>query len=220
MIFSIPLLLVFAATLRLLQLLRNIYNARTRQQSAFAAARCMRTLVVLGSGGHTTEMLSLIDSLEATKYSPMLYCKASSDTTSLQRLQQSKTYMNQVKTTASSISVYDVPRAREVGQSYLTSVWTTLHAQLCAFQLVHRIQPRLIICNGPGTCLPICLAAVTLRYLGLLSVEIVFCESLCRVESLSMTGKVLYRFVDVFLVHWPELQLKYAKSRRVKVFVP
>jgi beta-1,4-N-acetylglucosaminyltransferase len=174
--------------------------------------------VVLGSGGHTTEMLSLVQALRMEEaddrhptYSPIVYCKASSDTTSVAQLQQQLTKLS-TTTTQTKFPVHDIPRARHVGQSYVSSVWTTLRAQLYALHLVWQLAPRLVLCNGPGTCVPICLAALWFRYLGLLRVEIVFCESLCRVRTLSLTGKLLYFWADVFLVHWDELQAQYPRT--------
>lgn len=57
----------------------------------------------------------------------------------------------------------------------------------------------------PGTCLPICLAGFALRFLGLKRVRVVFVESLCRVHSLSLTGRLLYYLADRFVVQWPGL---------------
>lgn len=129
-----------------------------------------------------------------------------------------------------------VPRSRAVGQSWLTTPFTTLHALGASLWLVLRLRPDLVVCNGPGgcvhpeatkfihaltthiphashfpnppstgTCLPICLAAYALRFLGLLPVRVVFVESLCRVQSLSLTGRLLYYLADRFVVQWPGL---------------
>ncbi|KAG6784863.1 hypothetical protein POTOM_010573 [Populus tomentosa] len=49
-------------------------------------------------------------------------------------------------------------RSREVGQSYLTSVGTTL-AMSHALWLMIRIRPQVVLCNGPGTCVPLCIIA-------------------------------------------------------------
>ena len=43
-----------------------------------------------------------------------------------------------------SARVRTIPRSREVGQSYLTSVWTTLVALWMAFVVVYQEQPRLV----------------------------------------------------------------------------
>lgn len=68
-----------------------------------------------------------------------------------------------------------------------------------------------------GTCIPVCVAAFTLRFLGLGSScsRTVFCESFCRVKSLSLSGRIMYLLADRFVVHWPELLLKYPRAEYV-----
>jgi beta-1,4-N-acetylglucosaminyltransferase len=158
-------------------------------------------LIVLGSGGHTAEMLKLLPALKSNRYSPRHYVAADTDTTSEKRAKA----RNELPQDA---VIHRVSRSREVGQSYLSAVVPTAGALLQSFLLLLRLKPRLILCNGPGTCLPICLAAAILRFFGLLpDLKIVFVESVCRVKSLSMTGKLLYksRIADRILVQWEEL---------------
>lgn len=51
--------------------------------------------------------------------------------------------------TPSDVSVEVVPRSREVGQSYVTSVFTTLYALLFAARMVLRHRPQLVrICSS------------------------------------------------------------------------
>uniref|UniRef100_A0A663MHN2 UDP-N-acetylglucosamine transferase subunit ALG14 n=1 Tax=Athene cunicularia TaxID=194338 RepID=A0A663MHN2_ATHCN len=69
-----------------------------------------------------------------------------------------------------------------------------------------------ILCNGPGTCVPVCISALLLGLLGIKRVIIVYVESICRVETLSLSGKILYYFSDYFIVQWPDLKKKYPKS--------
>ena len=59
-----------------------------------------------------------------------------------------------------------------------------------------------------GTCVAICYAAFLLRFLGLSDSHIVFVESVCRVQKLSLTGRLLYPIADKFLVQWPQLLQK------------
>lgn len=44
--------------------------------------------------------------------------------------------------------------------------------------------------------------------------RIVYVESIARVESLSLSGKVLYhtRMADAFFVQWPHLQQRFPRS--------
>jgi hypothetical protein len=49
-----------------------------------------------------------------------------------------------------------------------SQVWTTLLACCHALDVVASTRPKLVLVNGPGTCLPLCLAAVALETLCLL----------------------------------------------------
>ena len=104
-----------------------------------------------------------------------------------------------------------IPRSREVGQSFLSSVPSTLRAAASGTLVLLRVRPQLLLCNGPGTCLPVAVVARVLTLLRILDVRLFFVESFCRTESLSLTGKVFYRLglADRFVVHWPELKERY-----------
>ena len=97
-------------------------------------------------------------------------------------------------------------------QSYFTSVFSTLAALRDAFAIIHNRRPQLIVCNGPGTCVPICYIAYLFRLFGIYKPKIIFVESFCRVHSLSLSGRLLYPIADGFVVHWPELKSKYPKA--------
>mmetsp|Transcript_19466 Transcript_19466/g.48496 ORF Transcript_19466/g.48496 Transcript_19466/m.48496 type:complete len:184 (+) Transcript_19466:214-765(+) len=118
--------------------------------------------------------------------------------------------------------VYRIPRSREVGQSYSSSVLTTLRSFFFALWLVGiQVQPDLVLVNGPGTCLPIAVSAFFFRIIGWKTgTKIVFVESFCRVNSLSLTGKLLYPIADLFAVCWEQLQEKYPRTYLVTSFIP
>lgn len=167
-------------------------------------------------------MLLMTKHLSRSLYRPIHYCKASTDSTSLDRL---RTAMQPQESTASSKNddffIHDIPRSREVGQSYASSIATTLYAFGFAMVLVARLRPKLLLCNGPGTCIPLCAAVFLFRVLGVLpNCRIVFCESYCRVQTLSLTGKLLYHnLADLFVVHWKELKEKYPNTVLTSTFV-
>jgi beta-1,4-N-acetylglucosaminyltransferase len=114
-----------------------------------------------------------------------------------------------------------IPRSREVKQSYLTSIWTTLVAFWACFPLIWRERPRVILANGPGTCLPVCVVAWLLATLRLVpKCDIVFIESAARVHRLSLSGWLLLRLrlCALFVVQWPELAEAYASATLVSLF--
>jgi beta-1,4-N-acetylglucosaminyltransferase len=93
-----------------------------------------------------------------------------------------------------------------VGQSYATAVVSTLRGFASSAALLLRERPSLVLVNGPGTCLPVAVLAAALSRLRLIPpCRVVFVESICRVKSLSLTGKLLYRVADRVLVQWQEL---------------
>ncbi|KNC82956.1 hypothetical protein SARC_04778 [Sphaeroforma arctica JP610] len=108
-----------------------------------------------------------------------------------------------------------IPRSREVGQSYVSSVVTTLRSQLSCLPLVLDIEPGLVLGNGPGTCVPIFFVCFALRFLGLRNnTKLMYVESVARVKNLSLTGKIIYKLglCDNFLVQWPTLAMKYPRA--------
>lgn len=169
------LLLVLMLLIRTIIVLSTIQRNRASLQNRPLCTTPIKTLVVLGSGGHTTEMLALIKNLNTTEiYTPLIYMVASTDDTSLRRVDAEPSAPR-------AHVIYRLPRSREVGQSYSTSIFTTLWSLVVALYYVAIIKPDLLLCNGPGTCLPVAIATLLYRILGLCRGNVVFVESFCRV---------------------------------------
>lgn len=161
--------------------------------------KSIKTVYCIGSGGHTTELLRLMSYLDSKKFHPRLYILAKNDISSEVKIQE-------VENDSSNYSVYRIPRSRNVKQSYVSSIFTTIYATICTVPALCRFKPDVIFCNGPGTCVPVCLVAFLLRCMFILDCRIVFIESICRVRTLSLSGKILQFFADVFIIQWPQLK--------------
>ncbi|CAO1430830.1 unnamed protein product [Diamesa hyperborea] len=158
-----------------------------------------RTLIVLGSGGHTTEMLEIVKKLNFQKYTPRLYVVAENDQNSVDKLLA-------IEKDKSDYKIYPITRSRNVKQSYSSSIKTTLVAIMKCIPLVFHLKPDLILCNGPGTCIPICFVSYLFKIFYInYNCKIAFIESFCRVKSLSLSGKMLLYFTDIFVVQWPKI---------------
>lgn len=143
-----------------------------------AQKKKLRTMILLGSGGHTAELMPVVAALPKTVYTPRIYVVAD---------ERSKNKALAFEGTAADAEVCSIPRAREVGQSYVTSVATTLHALVHSVWLVMSRRPELILCNGPAICIPIAVAVLLLRVVrGSKACGVVFIESGCRVEKVNI----------------------------------
>ena len=168
-----------------------------------------KTLIVVGAGGHAMEMLTLLSSLSLDHYSPREYVVAENDVISCKKIEKLESTDKPV--------IRKIMRAREVGQSYRSSVITTLKAIFNCIPVMLFSRPDIVLCNGPGTCIPICFVAYLMKFFGLKSTKIVYIESICRVEYLSVSGLILYYscMADHILVQWPQLADTYKRTRYI-----
>lgn len=117
-----------------------------------------------------------------------------------------------------NVEIIEIYRAREVKQSYITSIFTTLYACGHAIWIMTKVAAQLpngldvLLTNGPGTALPLAYAHLLVNKLGLFNwnAKVLFVESFCRVQDLSLTGKLLLPLKTAmpgsrFIVQWPEL---------------
>ena len=158
-----------------------------------------RFLVVLGSGGHTSEMLMMLKQFgEKNDRIDWTFVVADSDTTSIPRIPV-------VLGEDFAYTVIRTPRIRNVGESF---VWAILRLPLIlinSVKIVSHTDPDVLITNGPGTCVPIIVGACIVQIFSIAFKRIfcVFVESFCRVKTVSLSGKIVYPLVDKFLLQWP-----------------
>ncbi|CAJ2647205.1 UDP-N-acetylglucosamine transferase subunit ALG14 homolog [Trifolium pratense] len=183
------------------------------------SSKPVSTLIILGSGGHTAEMLNLLAMLQKDRFYPRFYIAAATDNMSLQKalLLENSLASETGTVVAETAQFMKVYRSREVGQSYITSVWTTLIATVHALWLMIKIRPEVILCNGPGTCIPLCVIAFIFKVLGIRWSSIFYVESIARVRRLSLSGLLLYKLwmADQLFVQWPQLKQQYPRATYV-----
>lgn len=67
-------------------------------------------------------------------------------------------------------------------------------------------RPDIILTTGAGASYPTC------RIGKLLKKKIIYVESFAKLNSSSVTGKMVYQFADYFLVQWEEMKQVYPKA--------
>jgi len=141
--------------------------------------------VVLGRGGHTAQTFALVDLLGSKfKYLYMIDL--------LDRLTPRKIRLPG--------RVLPVIQPRLLPQdSKIMSAVRTVATLLLSFVYILVFRPEVVISCGTGLTLPIFYSA------RILKVKTVFVESMSRVESLSITGRMLLGKTNLFFVQWPTL---------------
>ena len=220
-------------------------------------------LVVLGSGGHTAEMLNMLQRvpLLQTRYTYRTYIVSSGDAFSSLKAREFEDQLAKKCGDKHGMDERDyyimtVRRARRVHQSILTAPWS---ASLCLWDCLKVLQghhddqfgrrgkitpcsyPDIILTNGPATGVCVVLSALILRFCGISrthrvgkreaidrddrswpysgDMRTIFIESWARVQTLSLSGKILLPIVDRFLVQWPSLEGKGGKAEYVGALV-
>ncbi|CAN6625072.1 hypothetical protein TRVA0_010S01068 [Trichomonascus vanleenenianus] len=154
-------------------------------------------------------MLRLLEPLKFTKYSSRTWVYSSGDDISAKRAVEFE--RKQHGGPATSYEIKSVTRARSVGQPW-SSTWVTALKSLSECISLARTAPDVLVCNGPGTSVPLCLATFILRFIGIIDTRIVFVESLARVHNLSLSGMILLPIADRFIVQWPTVAAKYRRA--------
>ncbi|KZF25753.1 glycosyltransferase family 1 protein [Xylona heveae TC161] len=123
-----------------------------------------------------------------------------------------------------------IPRARRIHQSLWSTPISAVKCLLACFSVLRSpswtalnsadkemvaakatyTYPDLVLTNGPGTAVCVVLACLLLKCVGARGTQnklrTIYVESWARVRGLSLSGKILVRLVDRFLVQWEALK--------------
>jgi UDP-N-acetylglucosamine:LPS N-acetylglucosamine transferase len=76
-----------------------------------------------------------------------------------------------------------------------------------ALSMLRSRKVAAVVSTGAGVAVPF---AIVGRLLG---VNVVYVESMARITSPSLTGRLVYPFADTFIVQWPGLQRFFKRAR-------
>jgi beta-1,4-N-acetylglucosaminyltransferase len=152
----------------------------------------MKILVVLGEGGHTTELLKLVDLLDDQHH--YHYVVSEEDNLSIAKIRKPG-------------PVHRLWRPRGKKTRLPIALFRTVGVALQSLLVLLRVRPKAILSTGPAIAVPISLLGRLLR------IRIIFVETGSRVTSLSLTGRIMYNIADLFFVQWPQLKEKWPRAR-------
>lgn len=128
------LVIIILAIIPILYLISRNYNARKV------------ILVVLGSGGHTAEMLRLLPTIsQFLSGYRTLFVIADSDNHS----QAALAIFLAANQTFKDSEIQLIPRSRSVGQSLINSIPSIINSVVGALKIVLNSNPVILLCNGP-----------------------------------------------------------------------
>lgn len=144
----------------------------------------LRVLVVLGEGGHTVEMVRLVNLL-GPRYA-YTYMLVREDRLSEQKIPIPG-------------PIYRVNRPQEKQDPAHRIAFGHARLTLQSLRVLWKVRPHVVIHSGPGVGVPITYLA---RAAG---IPVIYVENGARVRMPSRTGRLVYRFTDLFFVQWPDL---------------
>ncbi|MEN8163527.1 MAG: PssD/Cps14F family polysaccharide biosynthesis glycosyltransferase [Acidobacteriota bacterium] len=150
-----------------------------------------RILVVLGDGGHTAEILRLVE-LMGPAYD-FHYVAAHEDGHSAERI-------------GIPGPMYRIRRPRGKSESWFSAMRHLVVSLTQALRACHRVRPLAVLGSGPSVMVPVALVA---RVLGS---KVIFVETGSRVTALSLTGKIMLRLANLYFVQWEQLQRRYPNT--------
>jgi beta-1,4-N-acetylglucosaminyltransferase len=75
-----------------------------------------------------------------------------------------------------------------------------------AYSIIKTEKPHILISLGAEIAIPFFIIG------KLFGVKLIYIESWCKIETLSLTGKIVYPIVDEFWVQWPGLLTRCGKK--------
>ncbi|KAL7794218.1 Alg14 domain-containing protein [Trichoderma ceciliae] len=228
-------LVIFAST-RHIQLLshrspkRNARRSGVNSQHGFIQPALMDyNLFVLGSGGHTKEMLMMMDDgfCDFARFHRR-YLISSGDAMSENHLEDYEQSLESLcKSLGASPGSYDkriVTRARKVHQPLWSTPFTALLSMLDIFpallvapenEVGRKLRyPSRVFSNGPATGFFVALAIHLLKMWYVIPercMKVIYIESWARISTLSLTGKLLLYtgIADVFVTQHEQVATRY-----------
>lgn len=182
------------------------------------AAPGSNLMVLMGSGGHTGEMIRLLSSMDISCYS-RTYVSSSGDATSLAKAMEFDESVSGGSTFPTEYLTLE--RARSVGEPFLHSIYSTVKSfasTVIALASLHP-KPAVLLLNGPGTSVPLAYVLFLFKFLGLSQTRIVYVESLARISKLSLSGLLVLPLADRFLVQWEQLARQYKRAEYYGILV-
>jgi beta-1,4-N-acetylglucosaminyltransferase len=152
-----------------------------------------KILVALGMGGHTSQILRLVDKIKDKHELCYLIC--SDDQTSKAKIRKPG-------------PIYYMKNPRDMKDKNLFTVFFKMFpATRDVNKVLKQARPNVVLCSGPSMAIPLFWIA------KLRGIKTIFLESWVRVHHKSQAGKFVYPITDLFIVQWKTMLHQYKKAK-------
>ena len=94
----------------------------------------------------------------------------------------------------------------QVNRKQISSIPKILVNCFISLRIMFREKPNIIISTGALCTVPMCIIG------RLLNKKIIFIESFAKVNSPTLTGKLIYKISDLFIVQWEQMKDYYPEA--------
>jgi len=157
-------------------------------------------MIILGSGGHTWEMINVLSNLKWENYLP-IYIIGFSDSHSLNDIIFFEKKFNREYFYERIIR----PREHCHNTYSLKVLFRSFYCFFKSFKILYQHKPDYLLANGPSICVPIIMCGWLLKEMGYISTKLIYIESAARVNSLSISAKLIKNYVDDMFGFWINL---------------
>ena len=148
-----------------------------------------KVMFISSTGGHFVEMSQLKDLLN--KYDYYIVTENTSD----------KMYLKEKYPKKVSYLVYGTK------DHMLTYPFKLLFNCFKSLFIYLKVRPKVIITTGAHTAGPMCCIG------KIFGSKIIFIESMANITTKTITGRLIYKFADLFIVQWESMLKLYPKAK-------
>lgn len=102
-----------------------------------------------------------------------------------------------------NIKNYSVP---QINRREILFFLKFLYLMAITMYIFLKERPDAVICTGALATIPICL------YSKIFKKKLIYIESFSKINSPTLTGRIIYKFADQFFVQWEEMKKVYPRA--------
>lgn len=147
-----------------------------------------KVLFISSTGGHLNELLQLEELIN--KYDSYIVTEKTKSTLSLKEEYKDKLY-------------YLIYGTRHKPLTYIFKLLINCFISLFIYL---KTKPDVIVTTGAHTAGPMCSIG------KIFGSKIIYIETFANIETKTITGRIIYKFADLFIVQWESMKKLYSKA--------